>query len=139
VKRLKQLKNLRKARQRRTTVSVSGLGLDTIGNFICSFIGGGVPENPRQDISLAYTLNLATDDIKAYYCEGITTQPGQESPSSKVLSGWFWGETMAERVLLAIKDVCMKSEDGLMRIVGKMLIVPTAQAHRSKLPHLKFK
>ena len=116
----------------RTTFGVSGLDLDTIGDFICSFLGDGVPENPPQDISLTYTLNLATDDIKAYYCEGITAQPGQESPSSKVLSDWFWGETMAAKVLLAIKEVCMKSEDGLMRIVGKLLIVPTAQAHRSK-------
>ncbi len=61
----------------RTTFGVSGLDLDTIGDFICTFLGGGVPENPRQDISLTYTLNLATDDIKAYYCEGITAQPGQ--------------------------------------------------------------
>lgn len=116
----------------RTTVGVSGLDIATIGDFLCSFLEGGVPENPREDISLSYTLNLATDDLKAYYSEGITSQPGQESPSSKVLSDWFWGETLAAKVLLAIKEVCMKSEDGLMRIVGSMLIVPTAQAHRSR-------
>ncbi len=116
----------------RTTVGISGLNIDTIGDFFCSFLRGRVPENPRQDISLAYTLNLASDDLKAYYFEAITSRPGQESPSSAVVSDWFWSETTAGRVLLAIKDICKKSEDGLMQIVGAMLIVPTVQAHRSK-------
>ena len=119
-------------KRERTTMGVSGLDMDTIGDFICSFLEGSIPENPRKDISLPYTLNLATDDLKAYYFEGITSQPGQESPSSKVVSDWFWGETVAAKIFLAIKDVCKKSEDGLMQIVGKILIVPAAQVHRTK-------
>lgn len=115
----------------RTTVGVSGLHLDAIGDFLCSFFEGGIPENPREDIPLPYTLNLVTDDLKAYYFESITAQPGQESTSSSVLSDWFWGETLAGEVLLAIRETCMDSEDALMRLVGRVLIVPTAQAHRS--------
>ena len=115
----------------RTTVGVSGLDLDTIGDFLSSFFEKGVPENPREDIPLPYTLNLVTDDLKAYYFESITAQPGQESPSSKDLSDWFWGETFAAEALLAIRETCMESEDALMRLVGRVLIVPTAQAHRS--------
>jgi hypothetical protein len=116
----------------RTTVGISGLGMDAICDFICSFLEGHVPKNPREDLSLAYTLNLAIDDLKAYYYEGVTSQPGQESPSSKVISDWFWGETMAGKVLLALRDICKKSEDGLMQIAGRILIVPANQVHRSK-------
>ncbi|MFC1847760.1 hypothetical protein ACFLXV_00400 [Chloroflexota bacterium] len=107
-----------------TTVGVSGVDLDAIGDFLCSFLEGIAPENPREDISLAYTLNLVTDDLKAYYFEGITAQPGQESPSSQVLSDWFWDETLAAKVLLAIRDASKKSEDVLTQIVGKSLIIP---------------
>ena len=113
------------------TTQISGLNLDAIGDFLCSFFEEGVPENPREDIPLPYTLNLVTDDLKAYYFESITAQPGQESPSIRVLSDWFWGETLAGEVLLAIRETCMESEDALMRLVGRVLIVPTAQAHRS--------
>jgi hypothetical protein len=116
----------------RTTVGVSGLKMDAIGDFVCSFLEGGVPESPREDLPLPYALNLATDDLKAYYYEAVTAQPGQESPSSKVLSDWFWGDTTAAKVLLAVRDACKKSEDGLMKIVGKVLIVPAAQAYRGR-------
>ena len=115
----------------RTTVGVSGLDLDAICDFLCSFFEEDVPENPREDIPLPYTLNLVTDDLKAYYFESITAQPGQESPSSKILSDWFWGETLAGEVLLSIRETCLESDDALMRLIGRVLIVPTAQAHRS--------
>lgn len=114
----------------RTTVGVSGLEMDAIADFLCSFLSGDLPKSPREDLALPYALNLATDDLKAYYSEGITSQPGQEAPSSKAVSDWFWGETLAGKILLMIKDICKKSEDGLMQVVGKILIVPAEQAHR---------
>ena len=112
----------------RTTVGVSGIELDSIGDFLCSVLEGAVLANPRDDMILPYTLNLATDDLKAFYFEGITAQPGQESPSSEVLSDWFWHETYAGRVLLAIKETSKKSEDAMLQIVGRSLIVPTKVA-----------
>ena len=112
----------------RTTVGVSGINLDKIGDFIYSFLKGIEPENPRDDISLAYTLKFATDDLKAYYFEGITAQPGQESAPSRILSDWFWEETVAGKVLLAVEEVCEKSDDGLIRFVVSKLIIPSKVA-----------
>lgn len=109
----------------RTTVGVSGIDLDAIGDFIYAFLKGIEPINPRDDISLAYTLKLAADDLKAYYYEGITAQPSQESVSSQIITDWFWEETIAGKVLLAVKEVCKKSEDGLMRFAGGPLIIPS--------------
>jgi hypothetical protein len=111
----------------RTTVGVSGFGMDAVADFICAFIEGGTLENPHRDISLAYALNLATDDLKAYYFEGITAQPGQESPSSDVVTNWFWQETIAAKVLREVRKAGMKSEDPEMRRVAAVLIVPTSQ------------
>ena len=116
----------------RTTVGVSKVDLDDLDDFICSFLKGETPENPRDDIALPFTLNLATDDLKAYYFEAITTQPGQESPSSEVLSDWFYDETVAGKVLFALRDLGKKSEDGLMKVLGNVLIVPAAQVNKRR-------
>ncbi len=108
----------------RTTAGTSGIDVDALADFVCSFLGDGVPESPLAGVPVAYTLKLAAEDLKAYYMEGITAQPGQESASSETLTDWFWSETMAGQVLLSVKDAQGKSEDGLLRIVGGALIVP---------------
>ena len=124
--------NMAVEKQGRTTVGVSGIDLDAIGDFIYSFLKGSEPENPRDDISLAYALKFAADDLKAYYFEGITAQPGQESASSQILTDWFWQETVAGKVLLAIKEVYRKSENSSMQSVGRSFLVPTWKVARGK-------
>jgi hypothetical protein len=109
----------------RTTVGISRIALDELGSFICSFLGGIVPENMLADVPLGYMLKLAVEDLKAYYYEGITAQPGQESVSSGVLSDWFWAETIAGEVLLAVKQACSNSENRLLQIVSRALIAPS--------------
>ncbi len=114
----------------RTTVGVSGIDLDGIIDFIGELLTGKTPENPRTDVSLGYTINLAVDDLKAYYCEAVTAQPGQESPSSEVLTQWFWKETVAGKTLYALQDVCRNSEDGILKLVAAVLLVPVEMAAR---------
>ncbi|MCJ7774273.1 MAG: hypothetical protein MUP22_14215 [Desulfobacterales bacterium] len=116
----------------RTTVGVSKIELDNLGDFICSFLKGETPENPRNDIALPYTLNLATDDVKAYYFEAVTSQPGQESPSNEILSAWFYDETVAGKVMFSLRDLGKKSDNGLMKIIGNILIIPAAQVNKRK-------
>ncbi len=112
----------------RTTVGVSGIDLEQISDFLGELVAGRVPENPRSDIILGYTMNLAIDDLKAYYSEAVTAQPGQESPSTEVLNDWFWKETVAAKVLHKIRTICMNSDDGLLKIIGMVMIVPVEYA-----------
>ena len=112
------------AERQRTTVGVSGIDLEALCDFICAFVSGEEPENPRDDVSLAYTLKMAAEDLKSYYIEGITTQPGQADASSRVLRDWFWDETVAGKVLLALKKVCEASTDETMKMMGAHFIVP---------------
>lgn len=114
----------------RTTVGVSGLALDGIGDFVSGFLKGGLPENPRGGLPLWLVLKLAVDDLKAYYFEAVTAQPGQGSPGSDTLANWFWEETVAAKVLLAVKESCMNSDDNMLKAAGAKLIVPMTQAHR---------
>lgn len=114
----------------RSTVGASGLDLDTIEDFIVQFLGGEIPENPREDLPVAFTLKLSVDDLKAYYFEAVSAQPGQERLGSNSFARWFWDQTAAGNVLFAIKKRCLESEDKGLRLVGDMLIVPAVEAQR---------
>lgn len=112
-------------KKERTTVGVSGLGLEQIVDFVGAFLDG-LPENPRQDLSLAYMLNFAVDDLKAYYYEAAAAQPAGTTPTGGDLDSWFWEQTAAAKVLFAIKDRCLESDDKIMQLVGKLLLIPSA-------------
>ena len=111
-------------KRQRTTVGVSGIGIDGLGDFIYSFIQGVEPENPRDDVTLPFTLKLAAEDLKAFYNEGITAQPGQEGISSKAVKDWFWNDTVAGEVLVKLVDVCKKSPDKDLSNVAAHYLVP---------------
>ena len=106
----------------RTTVGVSGLDLAAIGEFICAFNKDNLPENPRQDISLANELRFTVEDLKAYYFEAVITQPGMEVSSARPLLDWFWRNTVAGKTLLAVGEVCAESEDESLQRIGNGLI-----------------
>ena len=114
----------------RSTVGVSGIALDDLAGFISSFLNDEPPENLNPELSLPEALNLATDDLKAFYTEAVTAQPGQISATGDELSDWFWNETAAARLLFAVREVCSESENRLLKIVGSALIVPSEQIRR---------
>ncbi len=72
------------------------------------------------------------DDLKAYYFEALTAQPGNESLPTLQLVDWFWQETTAGAVLKMVKETCKESSDGIMQVVGKILLVPTSQRRFAK-------
>ncbi len=108
----------------RTTVGVSGLKIEEIGDFICTFLDGDVPQNINKDIPLGFAIKLAVDDLKAIYTEAVAAQPGGAIPGSLDLVNWFWNETVAGKLLLKIKDICVNSDDAGLQLFGKLLLVP---------------
>ena len=112
------------SQRKRTTFGASGIELDKLVDFIYAFLEGNEPENPRDDVPLSNTLKLAVEDLKSYYIEAITAQPGQEDASSRVLQDWFWDETVGGKVLLDLKKVCEASPDKMMSLIGRAFIAP---------------
>jgi hypothetical protein len=118
------------AKRGRTTVGASALPVEELADFIYAYACGEEPPDPGTGVPPTYVLKNAVEDLKAYYVEGITAQPGQGGASSKVLESWFWDDTVAGEVLLKLKQVCEKSEDRLMSMVGSHFIVPGDVARR---------
>jgi len=113
----------------RTTVEASSLDLATMVDLLCAFTQS-VPANPRPDLALGYTLNLVVHDLKAYYYEAACAQPSGRFPSGMEIDNWFWEQTAAAQVLFAVRRTCLASGDRLLRLVGRLLLVPLSQAHR---------
>ena len=113
-----------KKKRDRTTLGGSGINVDMLGEFIYSFIEGKEPENPLQDVDLSVTLKMAVEDLKGYYVEGVTAQPGQENLSSKALKEWLWNDTNAGKVLLKLVETCSASENEKLKMTGSYLIAP---------------
>ena len=127
---MRQWYDMAVAKRKRTTVGASGIDIEKLGDFIYAFLEGNEPENPRNDVPLSNTLKLAVEDLKSYYIEGITAQPGQEGASSRVLQDWFWDETVGGKILLDLKKVCEASPDRMMSLIGSHFIVPGDVARR---------
>jgi hypothetical protein len=115
----------------RTTVGVSGLTPEQMGAFIGTFLDGHTPPNPRMDIPLAALFRYAVEDLKAYYCEAITAQPGQPAANSQTLADWFWRETAAGHVLFAVQEVCQHSGVPGLQVVASSFLIPRARSAES--------
>jgi hypothetical protein len=111
--------------RRRTAVGTSKLAPEAIGNFICAFVKDTLPANPDPSVPLSFELRYAADDLKAYYYEAITAQPGASGQNSEALDQWFWETTVAAKVLRAVREVCLKSKDEALQRAGGRQIIPS--------------
>lgn len=123
--------DLARERRGRTTFGASGLEMAKIVEFLTAFFGETPPDSPVAGSSVGDALKLATEDLKAYYTEAATAQPGRRSATAEEVNDWLWGETVAGRMLLALKPVCLASADALVRLIAMHAMVPRAQLHRS--------
>lgn len=96
-----------------TTVGASAIAIEDIPAFITAFLDGETPANPRPETPLVDMLAFACDDLRAYYLEAVSAQPGRAVGAETV--DWFWAETTAARVLWALRSLCRDSDDAAMR------------------------
>lgn len=118
------------SKRKRTTVGISGITLEELPDFIYAFTKGETPQYSRREYAPGYMLKLAAEDLKSYYIEAVTAQPGQENASARALQDWFWDETEAGKVLLAVKKACEASTDKMMNMMGAHFLVPGDVARR---------
>ena len=112
----------------RTTAVTTGLVPEEIAEFLTDFIRGSTDTSPVENVSLATALRMAAEDLKAYYMEAVTAQPGQPTAST-TLSNWFWSQTRAAQMIDTVRRICLDNSDPEFQLLGKLLLVPRAQLH----------
>jgi hypothetical protein len=112
----------------RTTVGVSGLEIDQIVKLVADLFRKGTPDSPSDDLSLTDAIKLGTEDLKAFYTEAASAQPGDAAGAQLV--DWYWGDTTAGETILKLRTICAEDDDPKMQLLGNVLLVPTTQRHR---------
>jgi hypothetical protein len=113
-------------RRGRTTVGVSGLSMEQAASFAASFTGDAPAAAYDARLTAGVALKRACDDLKAYYYEAVAAQPGNLAP--REIERWFWFDTAAAKVFLAIQEACARSADKSLQPLGRYL-VPRAVSH----------
>lgn len=113
----------------RTTVGITGMEPEKAADFLAAFVQGERDTNSQAGVSLATALRMAADDVKAFYFEAVTAQPGQ-STDSATLANWFWSQTAAARIINSIREICLDIAGDDFQLLGTLLLVPRNQLHR---------
>lgn len=114
-------------RRGRTTAALSGLSAEQAARFITDFIADPQKPSYRDDLALGLALRLACEDIKAFYFEAVSAQPGQSA--AQQAHEWFWRETAAGRVFLSLREACLGHADASVHTFGSSNLVPRAILH----------
>ncbi|MBO88446.1 MAG: hypothetical protein CMP14_02905 [Rickettsiales bacterium] len=119
--------DLARKRRQRTTVGVTGLGIEEVARALSRWLTSSPPEDVVNDQTPAAMLKLAVEDLRAFYFEAAAGQPHGDSISSKQLADWFWGETSAAKLLLALRERLILDEDPALQMLGHNSLVPREQ------------
>ena len=115
------------ARRSRTTAALSGLTPTQAAIYLFDFIEHSETPLYRTELARGLSLRLACEDLKAYYLEAVSAQPGQRA--ARQAQDWFWRETVAGRVFRQLHGVCLASADETVKQFGLGNLVPRAMLH----------
>ncbi len=106
-----------------TTTGITKCTPEELGAFIVSWL----TDSPSQGLKdLAYPmgalLKLATDELKAFYYEAKSVQPGKHTAIS--IQDWFWFETSAGEIFLKLKDQVSNLADPSFKGLATTSLVP---------------
>jgi hypothetical protein len=111
-----------KSRFGRTTVGLAGQPPEAWPAFAASFLTGALPTVPLHDTP-ALALRFLADDLKALYGEAVQADGGP--PSARQIDQWFWRQTVAGQLLIALRTAALASENNALKTVGGRFFVPT--------------
>lgn len=109
----------------RTTVGPSGLSIDAAAKYLATFLDDQSIAAPRDDMPAGRVLKLAYEDLKSYYGESITAQPGYNT--SKRVEDWLFNETVLGKALWRLRAICRDSDDEYHQYLGRNSIIPDRQ------------
>ena len=112
----------------RTTVGPCGLSITDAGKYLAAFLQDQATPCPRTDMPASRVLKLAYEDLKAFYTEAITAQPGFNS--SLRVEDWLFKETVLGKALWRLRAICRASSDEGYQFLGRNSIVPDRQINQ---------
>ena len=109
-------------RRGRTTLGLSKAPVEETVAWLAAFSEGGALAAPLPEESTADNLRWSAEDLKTFYYEAATAQPGAASGTR--LESWFWEESAAGELLGALRRRCLADDDEAVRDVGEFMLAP---------------
>ena len=106
----------------RTTLGVTGLSPSRIADYLKAWLGNQPPQPYHAGLSAGDALKQACDELKAFYLEAKSVQPGEHSPAS--LQHWFWMETALGQAIVQIRAIGANSADPSVKAVAVQSLIP---------------
>ena len=111
----------------RTTVGPSGLKIEEAAKYALEFLADPLTDPPISDQPRCWPLKLAFEDVKAYYSEAISAQPGYGG--SKRIEDWLYQETTLGKLAWALRESCGNLEGSYCERLARTALVPDRQIH----------
>lgn len=111
-------------RRGRTAVGLSGLAIEAAARFLDAWLAGETRASPIDGVGVIDALRWSAEDLKAFYLEAATAQPGTARQGE--LLDWLWLETAAGEMLKALRPVLLADKDPGIHDIGDFMLVPEA-------------
>jgi hypothetical protein len=97
---------------------------EEIIDLLISFV-----ENPQIKSFLSNqpihrALKLTSDDLKHFYFQAALARPNNITDGE--LGNWFYGETLAGKLLIQIRSICLDHQNESLKLIGKSNFVPNS-------------
>jgi len=119
-------------RRGRTAVGATRLPLETLVQSIAARAEGDPKPALHEALPTADALRHACEEIKTYYFEAKMAQPGSHTSTS--VRSWFWGETVAARLLLQLHAAIADDSDPATKDFARNYLIPRAVLHSTDTP-----
>lgn len=117
---------------KRSAFGISESSLEDIAQTIADVLvdpAGTAP--PIEGIPLGDGFKRRADDLRYFYTEAAIAKPGPRISDLDV-ANWLWGETTLGKVLVAIRNASMESDDPSLKALAPIAMVPLHQRHRTR-------
>lgn len=108
---------------------ISGLAPDEIVALMLEVARGGAVESPLPGYPVQLAVKFAADDLKHGYYQAALAQPGAVTDID--VDNWFFGDTLAGRLLFALRAALLDADDEAVRGFASHAFVPSHQVHRA--------
>ncbi len=119
-------------RRNRTTVGISELDILAAGRFLVDFIEDPATPSPRPEVEIGPMLKFACEDLKAFYSEAMSAQPGMSS--SLAVENWLWNETVLGKTIWKFREEQVDNPDSYTSYLAKRGLIPDRQIQEQGAP-----
>ena len=109
----------------RTTVGISELDIADAARFLIDFIEDSSTPSPRPEVEVGPMLKFACEDLKAFYSEAMSAQPGMST--SMAVESWLWNETVLGKLLWKFREENLDHPDAYTRYLAQRSLIPDRQ------------